>query len=147
MREHRAIKQLRRMIPDFTTPCKPGCHDCCGPVPFSPWERKQAGGRKPTNGQDCGFLTETGCSIYEHRPIMCRLYGCVKPMKCPHGAGPRKMIGPAKAENIMKRYVALVESIRAKVELEKDLIDAGLRDEPIETQLAVAAERKALADR
>lgn len=32
-------KALYAMIPSFK--CKEGCTECCGPVPFSDWERAQ----------------------------------------------------------------------------------------------------------
>jgi Fe-S-cluster containining protein len=37
----------------------------------------------------CSMLTEEGrCSVYTHRPAICRLWGVVENMRCPHGCQP-----------------------------------------------------------
>lgn len=64
--------------------CSKGCSSCCHiPVSISELEvlhiEKQTGKKaKPTSlpqnfhGQPCPFLTNNACSIYEHRPLVCR---------------------------------------------------------------------------
>lgn len=88
--------------------CEPGCTDCCGPVPFSrsEWERtglpfseaKQtpalpgaylAGKGDSIETLVCLFREPGGCSIYESRPFICRLYGCGPGLPCAKGRGPR----------------------------------------------------------
>lgn len=32
----------------------------------------------------CSYLTEKGCGIYEVRPAICRMFGAIKQMSCPH---------------------------------------------------------------
>jgi uncharacterized protein len=37
----------------------------------------------------CSMLTPDGrCSAYQHRPAICRLWGVVENMRCPHGCQP-----------------------------------------------------------
>ena len=85
------LLELRDMIPSVS--CIPGCHDCCGPVGACTEEMQ----RLSDNGQvllrswgtaKCGYLKDGKCSIYEERPLVCRLFGATfgRPeLKCPHG--------------------------------------------------------------
>ena len=34
---------------------------------------------------DCPALVDGRCSVYEHRPLICRLWGAVESLPCPHG--------------------------------------------------------------
>lgn len=39
----------------------------------------------------CPLLNPDGkCSVYEDRPAICRIWGAVEKMKCPHGCRPKK---------------------------------------------------------
>lgn len=100
-------------IPTFA--CKPGCHDCCGIVPFSDRERGAAAARAPLiawtrlgdswvptgalASGDCPFLGIDGCTIYDIRPPVCQLFGAVDDplMTCPHGCGPKRRLSAAEA--------------------------------------------------
>lgn len=96
---HRA---LYVQIPSFK--CKEGCTECCGPVPFSNWEKAQVKIEPGKEGRPCPYLSNTGCTIYENRPFMCRLYGTVKEMACPHGCRPTKMLNPIEARQMLAKY-------------------------------------------
>ena len=104
----------RDSIPTFD--CKPGCHDCCGLVPFSESEKQAAQARAPLLawerfGADswiasaalqnftCPFVGKSGCSIYDIRPKVCRLFGAVDHpmMRCPHGCGPEALLSEAQS--------------------------------------------------
>jgi Fe-S-cluster containining protein len=64
--------------------CKAGCSSCCQafkvlPIEFDYISEKLAevgivNKRKVEKGQ-CKFLIDNNCSIYEHRPIICRSHG------------------------------------------------------------------------
>lgn len=85
-------KNCYEQIPEVEG-CRPGCTDCCGPVPFSPAEVQAAvkvSGQWPFVDADCncGYSLGGRCEIYEVRPLICRLYAAVDDpgLACPHGA-------------------------------------------------------------
>jgi Fe-S-cluster containining protein len=107
-------------IPSFT--CKPGCHGCCGIVPFTTKERDrvaairpmeqwtlfQEGAWVPTASlqtMSCPFLNADGCGIYEQRPMVCRLFGAVDDprMTCLHGCGPAKKLTERQSRELIAR--------------------------------------------
>lgn len=110
-------------IPSFT--CKPGCHACCGPVPFSTAERDRVAAIRPMEQWEpfvdgswipaaalqtmsCPFLTKDGCGIYELRPTICRLFGAVDHprLTCPHGCGPERKLSERQSREILARAAA-----------------------------------------
>lgn len=103
------ITLLRRLIPTFE--CVPGCHDCCGPVPWSRWERAQVPGPPPGGHGACPWLGEDGCTIYRDRPLICRLFGASEEprLRCPHGRGPGRPLTVAETRRIMDTYLKLME--------------------------------------
>lgn len=82
--------------------CKGLCTDCCGPIDMAPLERsrlREIGVRIPLpiealtmlerdGSYECPALIEGQCSAYERRPSICRLWGVVESIKCPHGCLP-----------------------------------------------------------
>lgn len=98
------IDTLRRQIPSFA--CVPGCHDCCGPVSASSTEMARLP-RKSTAVRDaalaelsCPHLGPEGCTVYEERPLICRLFGTTPSLPCPRGAKPDTMIAPQVEQRI-----------------------------------------------
>lgn len=75
--------------------CKGLCAESCGPIGCSAREvdaMLDAGvvpprlRMHPKLGATCSHLTDEGrCAIYAHRPLVCRLYGVVSGLRCPHG--------------------------------------------------------------
>lgn len=66
--------------------CNKGCDQCCMsfdifPVEFFAIKQQLENAtmalpnKQPLNGEDCLFLQEGACSIYEARPIICRTHG------------------------------------------------------------------------
>ena len=100
-------KQYER-LPSFV--CKADCNECCGPVPFTEAEwalltlEEQA---KPLVSTKCQFATATGCSIYERRPLLCRLFGTVddERTRCWHGCRPEKLLNRQQGLTIMRHYL------------------------------------------
>lgn len=100
------IEGLRRGIPTFM--CIEGCHDCCGPVPTVAAERAQMGAPpvEAVTGY-CPYLIAEGCSCYEERPLMCRLFGVTPDLPCPHGCAPAVMMTPASTRALLADYRAM----------------------------------------
>lgn len=79
--------------------CKGLCADSCGPIECSIRERERVereSGRKleaASGCLDCSMLTPMGrCGVYEHRPMICRLWGTTEGMICPHGCTPERVL-------------------------------------------------------
>ncbi|MDH5667750.1 MAG: hypothetical protein OEY86_07055 [Nitrospira sp.] len=96
-------KQYER-IPSFQ--CREGCTDCCGPVPFTVVELSQIEAR-PFTGLRCQYASSHGCTIYKHRPLMCRLFGTVDTpqLRCWHGKRPDVMLSAIQGSTIMRHYL------------------------------------------
>ena len=98
------IRFFRNHIPDFA--CKPGCHDCCGPVTTSTEEisRLPVKSNKIRDAAlaefSCPHLGESGCQVYAERPLICRLFGTTLHLACPHGMRPVEMINPRLEQQI-----------------------------------------------
>jgi hypothetical protein len=74
--------------------CQGFCSDSCGPIGMSVRERARLieRARKPVvcgERATCSLLTgERKCSVYDIRPMICRLWGLVRSMPCPYGCRP-----------------------------------------------------------
>lgn len=102
MQDGNVIKTLRKLIPDME--CKPGCNECCGPIVFSKWEWTQITDKRKASDINCPYVGKNGCDIYSDRPILCRLFGTVKKMKCPHGCKPKRMLNLKQEASIIRQY-------------------------------------------
>ncbi len=104
------LEALYAAIPTFE--CKPGCSDCCGPVPFAKaeWEPVKLVTRIAGSCLDCSYSVGGKCSIYEHRPFMCRLFGATTEPKlqCPHGCAPAKPLTGKQAQILTARYAKII---------------------------------------
>lgn len=88
-----ALRKAYDALPEME--CKGLCQDCCGPIDMSIAERSnlELRARRPVEvvgpQLTCSLLgTDGKCSQYEHRPMVCRLWGVAQPMPCPHGCEP-----------------------------------------------------------
>lgn len=86
---HKAANTFTKVYADLAA-CKSGCSHCCHiPVKLSGMEAREIGlaiGREPVVQRDhlaleatsysnpCPFLVSDRCSIYEHRPVVCRTH-------------------------------------------------------------------------
>lgn len=104
------IQRQYERIPTFQ--CKTGCTECCGNVPFTKeeWDQltpeEQA---RPTQGLTCRFKGDSGCTIYDRRPMLCRLFGAVDDPKltCWHGCRPAQPLTKIQGATIMRHYLKL----------------------------------------
>ena len=103
------IRFFRERIPSFE--CKPGCHDCCGPVTASSVEmaslpvKSDAEHEAALAHYSCPHLGDTGCQVYAERPLICRLFGTTPRLPCPNGMRPGQMIDP-RIEQKIHRFIA-----------------------------------------
>jgi uncharacterized protein len=103
------VERLRERIPSFD--CVAGCHDCCGPVTTSSEEmsrlpvKTDAEHDAALNDLNCVHLGPKGCTVYEERPLICRLFGTTPRMACPNGRRPEVMID-ADVEHQVHFYIA-----------------------------------------
>tara|TARA_R110001592_G_scaffold65716_2_gene201724 strand:+ start:3717 stop:4070 length:354 start_codon:yes stop_codon:yes gene_type:complete len=103
------IARLRERIPTFE--CVKGCHDCCGPVTTSSEEmsrlpiKSDADHDAALNDLSCVHLGPDGCTVYEERPLICRLFGTTPHMACPNGCCPEDMVEPD-IERQVHHYIA-----------------------------------------
>lgn len=84
------LDEIYKEIPEVH--CKGLCQDSCGPIHMTKteWSRiRGKTGREPKGRSltlDCPLLIDGKCSVYDIRPIVCRLWGAMeKVMICPHG--------------------------------------------------------------
>jgi uncharacterized protein len=77
--------------------CTPGCHRCCGPVSMTTveWTRiVERLGYEPRRDPEtlaCPLLGPDGCTVYDIRPAVCRLFGVCADLRCPE-AKPERVI-------------------------------------------------------
>ena len=97
----RELEELYAQIPDID--CKGRCHTSCGPIRMSDRERSRIKETykvtiRNSSGYDyppqrvpsCPALTEDKrCSVYDLRPLICRLWGAVEGMPCTYGCRPK----------------------------------------------------------
>lgn len=109
--QKKLLSELRSKIPEFQ--CIPGCHDCCGMVPFAPveWNGIKDKRKFSLGSLSCPYECQKGCAIYNDRPIVCRLFGAIigGKMICPHGFLPESPLSEYEADQIMSLYMSLFE--------------------------------------
>lgn len=91
MSRQRELEELYARLPKLD--CKGLCQESCGGIGMSRLEQQRIRGRGlplPTlTSFPCPLLDFAGrCGAYEIRPMICRLFGLVERMKCPHGCVP-----------------------------------------------------------
>ena len=109
------LEELYATLPKIE--CQRKCNAACGPVVFASVEiaNVQAAGHKLPVAQNhlihgsmtCSALKSGGCSIYEQRPGICRLYGLTKLLECPHGCKPERWLSEAESRKFLKSIEAL----------------------------------------
>lgn len=108
------IARLREKVPSFK--CKPGCHDCCGPVTTSSEEMSRLPVKTDAEHDaaleefNCVHLGPNGCEVYEERPLICRLFGTTPRMACPNDCAPDTMIDP-EVEDQIHHYIATTRQV------------------------------------
>ncbi len=101
-------------VPDLV--CGRACGSVCttGPIPIGviEWEgiRDWLGVSPPHGDQStwvCPFYADGACTIHPVRPLICRLWGAVEDMRCPHGCTPERFLTRGEAEDLLRAVYAL----------------------------------------
>lgn len=89
--------------------CRGKCQEACGPIACSGQEaanmEKANGGPLGEIGPDliCPLLTADGkCRVYAARPMICRLWGLTKSMRCPFGCTPSRWLSDEECGKFLK---------------------------------------------
>jgi hypothetical protein len=120
----RVLREIYAAIP--SPECKGLCADTCTTVPVFPFELLQleavTGRKLPTMpagdaigglllgneiGKPCPMLVLGRCSVYEHRPLICRAYGSVEGLQCPHGCRPAELVSRDTQYGYFEKVAAL----------------------------------------
>lgn len=77
--------------------CKGLCFAACGPIPCTKGEAQRmenlSGAPLTYNAEGfCGYLKDQRCSVYEARPMICRLFGLTPKLACPFGCKPSRVM-------------------------------------------------------
>jgi hypothetical protein len=68
------------------------------------WEIEQLGLVKDVLSPKCPYCLPSGCEVYADRPVVCRLFGAVEGMECPHGKTPAKRLGRDDTKKLTTAY-------------------------------------------
>ena len=112
-----------------TIECKKKCHEACGPIPIGDIEAKNIhalysirprvsdgrlsnGFRAMTTSEgNCPLLKDGKCSVYDARPIICRLYGVVEKMQCEHGCKPTSWVSDDESIRLIQEVQDLCDQL------------------------------------
>lgn len=139
--------------------CQGKCQACCGPIGLTPVEHDRMAERgqplpmlKELPDQTlfstpltCPQLAGNGrCTVYSVRPMVCRLWGIVESMKCPHGCEPEGGFLSERDGHILFR--AALEAGGADVPSEEVLVKS-LDDPKMRQEMRAMIERGMNNDR
>lgn len=116
---YKALDDLYKLVP--AVECRGKCQQACGPIDMSTAEHRRivnlgviiprATQAKSVNdlAMTCPALTMLGtCRVYQVRPMICRLWGAIESMACPHGCRPE---GGYLPEQLSRALLILAEAI------------------------------------
>lgn len=113
---HDVLRAIYAEIP--TILCQRRCAAYCGPIGASRLEvdRMRMTSALPLtyDGEtfSCGYLTSGGqCSVYAVRPLICRLWGVVEDLRCPHGCEAERILTRAQALDLRERVERVAGSL------------------------------------
>lgn len=140
------LEALYAQVPDVGCQQKPGCLNSCGPVDGGLRERirlARAGVKLPPKRVSdallrlrghytCPALVGEQCTVYEVRPMICRLWGAWEPLPCPYGCRPAggKLLSAAEGLALLDaaQCAGGIEQPRTVAEFEQLLNTSGFGD-------------------
>jgi uncharacterized protein len=111
-----SLEEIYAEVPPIR--CIGKCQEARGPIDMSATERERLEARgvdipDPRDALrsghlDCPALGALGqCTVYEDRPLVCRLFGTVERMTCEHGCKPDRRLSDEEARQLFRRASAL----------------------------------------
>jgi Fe-S-cluster containining protein len=110
----KTVEQIYAIIPKLD--CQRKCRECCGPITVFgvEWDRMQAASlvsiNKINHRAECPALSGNSCSIYSVRPLICRLWGVVRAMRCPWGCEPERWLSDVEVDIMFRTLKRLSHS-------------------------------------
>jgi len=120
----KALEALYAELPQME--CTGQCESYCGPLVMTRTEFdliKQETGVRPTVNQaeKCIFLRNGRCSIYNIRPLICRMWGQAENIMCPWGCKSERPLTQKEGQDFINRaseicheWIATVTAQRGK---------------------------------
>jgi hypothetical protein len=128
--KYQALQRLYAQLPGIG--CQRKCQKACGPIALTRLELHQLLRFNPRldvsrikgkteggyslgllylivgaeNGT-CPFLKDGSCSVYEHRPLICRLWGSTQVLVCPFGCQPERVLSEEEAFRFAREAIRL----------------------------------------
>ena len=105
------IERLYATLPEVR--CRRQCQDACGPILMTKIEHdrilERAGDPGSRNGSEaCPLLSLMGnCTVYDIRPMVCRIYGVSKALRCPHGCVPERWLNDDDSTLMLQKLMDL----------------------------------------
>lgn len=110
-----ALDQLYAELPHLE--CKGLCQEVCGIIPATKpeqWRIMGLLGRAPVQlSPECPLLVDGRCSVYQHRPLICRLWGMVEDddrMRCKYGCVPDRWLTAKEAHEYLARAEEIADA-------------------------------------
>lgn len=131
-----ALNVLYEWVPSVA--CKGLCHYVCTTVDAGPRERQRiadAGVTLPLfvvdgeHGHTCPALVDGRCSVYDVRPMICRLWGASSVMPCPHGCEPDGDLSPGQVLELIGRAL----NVGSVDPVDVEALVAEYEDDPVPT--------------
>jgi Fe-S-cluster containining protein len=115
--EHEAIQALEALYAELPAiECKGECAHSCKEIVVSHLELRRIVKRRRVRmraremapvirieGDPCPYLRHGRCTVYEARPMLCRLWGLTEEMVCPHGCEPERQLTQEEFVSFMRR--------------------------------------------
>lgn len=108
----RRLQQIYDCLPQIN--CKRECQNSCGPIIWTRIEHENI--RRAVSGNfriiedmahpACPYLQGVSCSIYNSRPLVCRLFGGIRATPCKHGCQPDRWLSD---EEVTALYDEIIE--------------------------------------
>lgn len=127
------IDNLYKKIPHIK--CQGKCHHTCGLIDMAPIELARINERIGDNLLDkfknnvksgclsCPMLKNEKCSIYDIRPMICRLYGVADGLQCMWGCKPTKLLKRRKARELIQEAAKIPINDNSSQETHKYLVE------------------------